>query len=337
MMPAQITQALLLSLYALAVAWHAPKVLTRLTATGLGARLGIAAWLAAMTTALASAAIALQFLVRSVIAGWPRLAGAVCRSVAGGACTPVVYRSAMFELLLGLAVMIATITAVVLAWRYGRGLQQAQRGTRSHAEIARMAGRQLTAAASGTVRKGRRHPRPACPRAGGVLPARPSCHDRADNRGTCRTRCRATVCRAGTRASPPRRPPPPSDGIDPRAWRPVPSGAPIHGRPAASGAAGRDVRRRHRGAARRPSPARRCAARHGHWRAGAGARAGRHEPCDAGQGGAAHGTLGPRAFGSLPARAGSRYPPAPRRASPDHKYRGGPRPGVTAPGGLAIR
>ena len=153
MMPAQITQALLLSLYALAVAWHAPKVLTRLTATGLGARLGIAAWLAAMTTALASAAIALQFLVRSVIAGWPRLAGAVCRSVAGGACTPVVYRSAMFELLLGLAVMIATITAVVLAWRYGRGLQQAQRGTRSHAEIARMAGRQLTAAASGTVRR----------------------------------------------------------------------------------------------------------------------------------------------------------------------------------------
>ncbi len=128
-MRAQITQALLLSLYALVVAWHAPKVLTRLTAKGLGARLGIAAWLAAMTTALVSTALALQFLVRSVVAGWPGLAEAVCRSVAGGACTPVVYRSAMFELLLGVAVTSATFMAAVLLWRYGRGLQQAQRGT----------------------------------------------------------------------------------------------------------------------------------------------------------------------------------------------------------------
>ena len=144
-MPAQVTQALLLSLYALAVAWHAPKVLMRMTASGLGARLGIAAWLTAMTTALVSAAIALLFLVRAVVAGWPGLAQAVCRSVAGGACTPVVYRSATFELLLGLAVVIATAMAVVLAWRYGRGLQQAQRGTRSHAEVARMAGQQLGA------------------------------------------------------------------------------------------------------------------------------------------------------------------------------------------------
>ncbi len=151
MTPTQITQALVLSLYALAVAWHAPKVLTRLTARGLGVGLGIAAWLTAMTTALVSAAIALQFLVRAVVAGWPGLAEAVCRSVTGGACAPVVYRSAMFELLLGLAVVIATITAVVLAWRYGRGLQQAQRGTRSHAEAARMAGQQLTAAAAGTA------------------------------------------------------------------------------------------------------------------------------------------------------------------------------------------
>jgi Zn-dependent protease with chaperone function len=137
---------LLLSLYAVVVAWHAPTVLKRLTANGLGARLGIAAWLTAMITALVSTAIALQFLVRSAVAGWPGLAEAVCRSVAGGACTPVVYRNAMFELLLGLAVMIATIMAVVLAWRYGRGLQQAQRGTRTHAEVARMAGQQLTAA-----------------------------------------------------------------------------------------------------------------------------------------------------------------------------------------------
>ncbi|MGO8961248.1 MAG: M56 family metallopeptidase [Streptosporangiaceae bacterium] len=138
-----MTQALLVSLYALAVAWHAPKVLTRLTATGLSARLGIAAWLVAMLTALASAALALQFLVRAVVAGWPGLAEAVCRSVAGSDCTPVVYRSAMFEVLLGLTVIVATIMTAALAWRYGRGLQQAQRGTRTHAEVARMTARQL--------------------------------------------------------------------------------------------------------------------------------------------------------------------------------------------------
>ncbi len=151
MTQAQMTQALLLSLYGLAVAWYAPKVLTRLTASGLGARLGIAAWLTAMLTALLSAAVALLFLVRAVVAGWPRLAEAVCRSVAGGACTSVVYRSALFELLLGLTVIVALIVAAALAWRYGRGLQEAQRGTRTHAEVARIAGQQLVGATAEPV------------------------------------------------------------------------------------------------------------------------------------------------------------------------------------------
>jgi Zn-dependent protease with chaperone function len=126
-------------------------VLTRLTASGLGARLGIAAWLTAMLTALLSAAVALLFLVRAVVAGWPRLAEAVCRSVAGGACTSVVYRSALFELLFGLTVIIAVIMAAALGWRYGRGLQEAQRGTRTHAELARIAGRQLVGATAEPV------------------------------------------------------------------------------------------------------------------------------------------------------------------------------------------
>ena len=139
----QTTQALLLALYALLVAWQSPKLLTRLTASGLSARLGIAAWLAAMITALLSAAIALQFLGRAVVEGWPGFAEAVCRSVAGNACTTVVYRSALFELLLGLIVTAAAVLTAALAWRYGRGLRQAQRGTRNHAEVARMAGRQL--------------------------------------------------------------------------------------------------------------------------------------------------------------------------------------------------
>jgi hypothetical protein len=70
----------------------------------------MAAWFGAMASAAVSAAIALQFVIRVVIAGWPRLSEAVCRSVVGRACTPMVYRSALFELGLG-------IVATVGRWR----------------------------------------------------------------------------------------------------------------------------------------------------------------------------------------------------------------------------
>jgi len=143
--------ALLMFLYALAVAWWVPALLTRLTARGISARLGLAAWLAAMVSALASAVVALQFLVRAAIAGWSRLAEAVCRSVAGGACAPVVYRSAIFELALGVAAIVAALTVAVLAWRYGRSVQRAQRRTRAHAEVARMTGRRLPGASAAVV------------------------------------------------------------------------------------------------------------------------------------------------------------------------------------------
>jgi Zn-dependent protease with chaperone function len=143
--------ALLVFVYALAVAWYVPPLLTRLTARGISARLGLAAWLTAMVSVLASAAAAVQFLVRAAIAGWPGLAEAVCRSVAGRACAPVIYRSAIFELALGGAAIVAALTAAVLAWRYGRGMQQAQRRTRAHAEVARVAGRRLPGLSAAVV------------------------------------------------------------------------------------------------------------------------------------------------------------------------------------------
>jgi hypothetical protein len=67
------------------VACWAPALLSRLTARGISPRLGLAAWLTAMASALASAA-ALEFLVRAAADGWSRLADMVCRSVAGHAC-----------------------------------------------------------------------------------------------------------------------------------------------------------------------------------------------------------------------------------------------------------
>jgi beta-lactamase regulating signal transducer with metallopeptidase domain len=135
--------ALLLFGYALAVAWWAPALLSRLTARGVSPRLGLAAWLIAMASALASAAAALEFLVQAAVTGWSRLAQVVCRSVAGHSCAQTVYTSAVFELTLALITVMAALAAAAVAWRYGRGVQRAQRQTRAHAEVARITGRWL--------------------------------------------------------------------------------------------------------------------------------------------------------------------------------------------------
>jgi len=104
-----------------------------------------------MLSVLASALVALQFLVRAPIAGWSGLAEAVCRSVAGGGCTPAVYRSALFESALGLASIAVALAVTVLAWRYGRSVQQGQRRTRAHAEVARITGRRLPGVSAAVV------------------------------------------------------------------------------------------------------------------------------------------------------------------------------------------
>jgi Zn-dependent protease with chaperone function len=143
--------ALLVFGYVVAVAWWLPTVLAPLTATGTGARLGMAAWLTAMVSVLVSAGVAVAFLIRSAVMGWSTFAAAVCRSVAGNACLPVVYRSALYELGLALAAVLATLTTLVLAWRYGRRVQLAQRRTRAHGEAARIAGRRPPATVNGVA------------------------------------------------------------------------------------------------------------------------------------------------------------------------------------------
>ena len=150
--------ALLLFGYALAVAWWAPVPLSRLTARGISPRLGLAAWLTAMASALASAAAALDFLVRTAADGWNRLAEVVCRSVAGHACAQTVYSSAAFELVLAAIVLVAALATALLAWRYGRRVQQARQQTRAHGEAARIAGHALPGVTAAVVLDA---PRPA--------------------------------------------------------------------------------------------------------------------------------------------------------------------------------
>jgi Zn-dependent protease with chaperone function len=138
-----VITALALLGYAACAAWCVPVLLVPLTRRGVSVRAGLAAWLAAMGCVLVSAAVAIELSFRTVAADWPQLTRAVCRSVAGGACTPGVYRSALYEGgVAALAIAAALLSAAAL-WRYAHRVQRSRRQTRAHAEVARMVGRAL--------------------------------------------------------------------------------------------------------------------------------------------------------------------------------------------------
>ena len=135
--------ALIMLGYAATLAWFGAAPLARLTAAGINARLGLAVWFTAMSSALASAVVAVSFLVRTAVDGWPRFAGTICQSVTGGPCPPQLYRSAIFEASLAAASAVAVLTVITLAWRYGRSVHCARRRASEHAQAARITGRRL--------------------------------------------------------------------------------------------------------------------------------------------------------------------------------------------------
>ena len=129
--------------YAACAAWCVPALLAPLTRRGVSVRAGLAAWLTAMASVLASAAVAIQFSFRTVAADWPQLTQALCRSVAGGACTPAVYESFLYQA--GVIVLAASLAlaGVAAAWRYGRRVRRSGSQTRSHARAALLVGRAI--------------------------------------------------------------------------------------------------------------------------------------------------------------------------------------------------
>ena len=132
--------ALALLGYATCAAWCVPALLAPLTRRGVSVRAGLAAWLTAMASVLVSAAVAIEFSFRTVAADWPQLTRALCRSVAGGACTPAVYGSVLYQA--GVIVLAASLAlaGVAAAWRYGRRVQRSRTQTRSHARAALLVG-----------------------------------------------------------------------------------------------------------------------------------------------------------------------------------------------------
>jgi len=145
-----VTAAWVLSGYAVVVACTAPPLLTRLTGHAASARLGLVVWLAAMVSAGVSGLAGVYLVSARAVAGWIPLTQAVCRSVAGSACSPVVYRSMLYEAAVTALAIIVVIAALAAGWRYCHRVQRGHHRTRAHAEAARLAGRAL-AGQPGTV------------------------------------------------------------------------------------------------------------------------------------------------------------------------------------------
>ena len=129
--------------YAACAAWCVPALLAPLTRRGVSVRAGLAAWLTAMASVLVSAGVAIQFSFRTVAADWPQLTQALCRSVAGGACTPAVYERFLYQAGVILLAASLALAVVAAAWRYGRRVRRSGSQTRSHARAALLVGRAI--------------------------------------------------------------------------------------------------------------------------------------------------------------------------------------------------
>lgn len=143
--------ALALLGYAVGASWYAPALLSPLTRRGMSVRAGLAAWLTAMASMLLSVAVAIGVSFRTVAADWPRLTQALCRSVAGGACTPEVYRSALYEGGVTALAVVTTVLAAAALWRCGHRVQRSRAQTRSHARAALLVGHAIADTGAGAV------------------------------------------------------------------------------------------------------------------------------------------------------------------------------------------
>jgi Zn-dependent protease with chaperone function len=146
-----VITALALLGYAACAAWCVPALLAPLTRRGASVCAGLAAWLTAMASVLASAAVAIELSFRTVAADWPQLTRALCRSVAAGACTPEVYRSALYEGGVASLAIAATLLSAVALWRYARRVQRSRAQTRSHARTALLVGHAIAGTAAGAA------------------------------------------------------------------------------------------------------------------------------------------------------------------------------------------
>ncbi len=140
-----MTVAICLLLYSLVVAVFGPRLLVRLTRAGVAPRLGIAAWLMAAGTVLASWTAATVAVTVELVRNWtqPQVLLTACvttlQGVAAGDAGVVLQYG------LGALTTVALVALAVLAWRWGCSVVRARTHTHRHASMARVVGRRMTA------------------------------------------------------------------------------------------------------------------------------------------------------------------------------------------------
>jgi Zn-dependent protease with chaperone function len=133
-----------LLLYSFTVAVLGPRLLRRLTHAGIAPRLGVAAWLAAMGSVLASWIAAAVLLTGEVL----RDANQPGRTVLS-TCFAVLRQAAagrdgvLPQVGLVLLAMLAATAVARLMWRLGRSLLRVRAATHQHARMARVVGRRV--------------------------------------------------------------------------------------------------------------------------------------------------------------------------------------------------
>lgn len=140
-----MTVAICLLLYSLVVAVFGPRLLVRLTRAGVAPRLGIAAWLMAAGTVLASWTTATVAVMVELLRNWtqPQVLLSACVTTLQGVAAGDA--GVLLQSGLGALAAVALVALAVLAWRWGRSVLRARTHTHRHASMARVVGRRMTA------------------------------------------------------------------------------------------------------------------------------------------------------------------------------------------------
>ncbi|KHJ71754.1 MULTISPECIES: M56 family metallopeptidase [Rhodococcus] len=134
---------LCLLLYAAAVAVFGPVVLARLTAAGIAPRLGVAAWLSAITGVSVAATAAVAIALVDVLGRGGDAARWIVDCVGALSTSVGEHSGADMRLLSGIVLSGGAAVGVVRAWRICRGVQRRRARTHEHAHLARMVGRRI--------------------------------------------------------------------------------------------------------------------------------------------------------------------------------------------------
>lgn len=129
-----------LLVYAAVLAWFGPRMLTKLTDSGINPRLGVAAWLTALGGVTAAWLAAIVVVITDTFYGL--VSGPVwtlCVEFLGHAGQIDMARPAAATVAIAL-IGAALVLSAVASWRIGRGLRKLQSHSRRHARAARIVG-----------------------------------------------------------------------------------------------------------------------------------------------------------------------------------------------------